>query len=261
MMRFEILTLFPEILREALQGSILGRAEAAGHVAFSLRNIRDHAEGKHRICDASPYGGGAGMVMKPEPLVAAIEAARAQSETPEALRVILLGPAGAPFSQGRAHALAESGIEHLVLICGRYEGVDERVRAFIDEEISVGDFVLSGGEPAAWVLVDAVTRLLPGVLGNAESTASESFEDGCLEYPHYTRPPEFRGLKVPEALLSGDHARIARFRRLASLRRTKARRPDLFARLELDPKEQAELSAQEAQGSKDAQDTDSGDLT
>ncbi|MDF1563389.1 MAG: tRNA (guanosine(37)-N1)-methyltransferase TrmD [Deltaproteobacteria bacterium] len=241
-MRFEILTLFPELLQEPLQGSILGRAETAGHVRYDFRNIRDHAEGKHRIVDDSPYGGGAGMVMKPEPLVAAIEAARGGGESAAGQRVVLLGPAGAPFTQEKARELAT--LEHLILVCGRYEGVDERVRSFIDEEISVGDFVLSGGEPAAWVVVDAVTRLLPGVLGNAESAEAESFEDGCLEHPHYTRPPVFRGLEVPEVLKSGDHAKIARYRRIASLQRTRARRPDLFARLQLDPKEAALLAAE-----------------
>ena len=254
-MRFEILTLFPELLREPLGGSILGRAEAAGKVRFDFRNIRDFARGKHRIVDDSPYGGGAGMVMKPEPLVAAIEAARAGSETPEACRVVLLGPAGMPFTQARARKLAR--VEHLVLICGRYEGVDERVRTFVDEEISVGDFVLSGGEPAAWVVVDAVTRLLPGVLGNADSAEAESFEDGCLEHPHYTRPPEFRGMKVPAVLISGDHAKIDHYRRVASLQRTRRRRPDLFERLELSAKESEGLARAEAE----ADPTDPGEKT
>jgi len=233
MMRFTVLTLFPELLRGALRESILGRAEAAGQVSFALHDIREHAEGKHRICDDSPYGGGAGMVMKPEPLVAAIEAARASRPSPATERVVLMGPAGAVFTQEKARSLA--GLEHLVLVCGRYEGIDERVQAYADEELSIGDFVLSGGEPAALVVIDAVTRLLPGVLGNAISTQNESFEDGCLEYPQYTRPPVFREQAVPEALLSGDHARIARFRRRESLLRTRARRPDLFDGLELDP--------------------------
>jgi tRNA (guanine37-N1)-methyltransferase len=181
--------------------------------------------------------------MKPEPVVAAIEAARAEGPAPA--HVVLLGPAGQPFDQAQARALAR--LPHLVLVCGRYEGVDERVRAFVDQEISVGDFVLSGGEPAAWVVLDAVARLVPGVLGNAASAEAESFEDGCLEHPHYTRPPLFRGMAVPEVLRSGDHARIARWRRGASLLRTRARRPDLFARLMLSEEDRAALAEAEAE--------------
>jgi len=189
-----------------------------------VTDIRDFAEGKHRVTDDVPYGGGAGMVMKPEPLVKAIEAAK--QRRPSA-RVILMSPQGARFDQARAQALVRDG--ELILVCGRYEGVDERVLGWIDEELSVGDFVLTGGELAALAVIDAAARLVPGVLGNDLSPQSESFAgEGLLEGPQYTRPPEFRGLKVPEVLLSGDHAKIAQWRREQALSRTRERRPDLL---------------------------------
>jgi tRNA (guanine37-N1)-methyltransferase len=190
-----------------------------------VTDIRDFAEGKHRVTDDVPYGGGAGMVMKPEPLVAAIEAA--QKRNPGA-KVLLLSPQGHRFTQPVAEELAKEAA--LILVCGRYEGVDERVARFIDGELSLGDFVLTGGEPAALAVIDAIVRLLPGALGNEESTRNESFAEGLLEGPQYTRPPEFRGLKVPEVLLSGDHAKIAQWRKEQSVLRTQERRPDLISR-------------------------------
>lgn len=224
MLSVEVLTLFPRMIAAPLEESILGKARAAGLLRVDVTDIREFAEGKHRVTDDVPYGGGAGMVMKPEPLVAAIEAAKARQPS---ARVILMSPQGARFTQEKAQEL--SGRESLILVCGRYEGVDERVLKFIDEEISLGDFVLTGGEFAALAVIDAAARLLPGVLGNAESPVNESFSgEGLLEGPQYTRPPEFRGMKVPDILLSGDHAKIAAWRREQALERTRARRPDLL---------------------------------
>lgn len=228
MLAFEILTLFPRMVDAPLRESILGKARERGHLEVTVTDIRDFAQGKHRVCDDAPYGGGAGMVMKAEPLVAAIEAARVRRP---GARVVLMSPRGRPFTQ--AVAKEYHGAGGLVLVCGRYEGVDERVLRWVDEELSVGDFILTGGEFAALCVVDAVARLEPGVLGNEASAGADSFEEGRLEHPHFTRPPEFRGLKVPEVLLSGDHARISRWRRAQSLRTTRDRRPDLFAKLAL----------------------------
>src|SRR5512138_555428 len=213
-----------------LAESILGKAQESGLLEARVTDVREYAEGRHRVTDDAPYGGGAGMVMKPEPLVAAIEAAKAR--VPGAI-VALTSPRGARLDQALARRLAEHG--RLILVCGRYEGVDERVMQAVDMEISVGDFVLTGGELAALCVVDAAARLVPGVLGNEASAGAESFagEETVLEHPHYTRPPEFRGVKVPEVLLSGDHRRIERWRRRESLRATRERRPDLFARLRL----------------------------
>lgn len=243
-MRFEVLTLFPGMLEGALAASLLGKAQQAGLVEYRMRDIRDYAEGKHRVCDDTPYGGGAGMVMKPEPVVKAIEAARAEAAPDARTRVVLLTPTGRVFDQSVARGYAAE-TDHLVLLCGRYEGVDDRVRDWIDEELSIGDFVLSGGEAAALVVIDAVSRLVPGVLGNLTSIESESFEEGVLEYPQFTRPPTFRGRDVPPILLSGDHARIARWRRKKALERTRDRRPDLFARLELTDADRRLLEAPE----------------
>jgi tRNA (guanine37-N1)-methyltransferase len=224
MLSVEVLTLFPRMVAGPLAESILGKAQEKALLRVRVTDIRDYATDKHHVTDDIPYGGGAGMVMKPEPLVSAIEDAR--SRLPDA-RVILMSPQGAPFTQVKARAL--SRISSLILVCGRYEGVDERVLRYVDEELSLGDFVLTGGEVAALAVVDAVARLVPGVLGNADSAVLESFsEDGLLEGPHYTRPPEFRGVKVPEVLLSGDHARIAKWRAEQALERTRSRRPDLF---------------------------------
>jgi tRNA (guanine37-N1)-methyltransferase len=220
----EVLTLFPRMIAAPLDESILGRAREKGLLRVQVTDIREFAEGKHRVTDDVPYGGGAGMVMKPEPLVAAIEAAKAREPS---ARVVLMSPQGRRFDQRAAHELLLR--EKLILVCGRYEGVDERVLDWVDEEISLGDFVITGGEFAALAVVDAVARLLPGVLGNADSPIEESFAgEGLLEGPQYTRPPEFRGRKVPEVLLSGDHAKIAAWRREQALLRTRARRPDLL---------------------------------
>ena len=220
----DILTLFPGFFSGPLRESILGRGRESGAADIRVTDIRDFAEGRHRKTDDSPYGGGAGMIMKPEPLVRALEAA--SEKRPTAPR-ILLTPQGERLEQEGVESLAsEDGI---ILVCGRYEGVDQRVRdGWIDREISIGDFVLSGGEPAALVLVDAIVRLLPGVLGNQASLDEESFADGRLEYPQYTRPREFRGRAVPDVLLSGDHGRIAEWRRQQALQRTRERRPDLL---------------------------------
>jgi len=218
----EVLTLFPRMIAAPLEESLLGKAREKGLVRVQVTDIREFAQGKHRVTDDVPYGGGAGMVMKPEPLVAAIEAAR---ERLPGAHVVLMSPQGRKFDHSLAQELVKRG--KLVFVCGRYEGVDERVVSFVDEEISLGDFVLSGGEFAALAVIDAVARLLPGVMGNAESVEIESFSEGLLEGPHYTRPPEFRGLKVPEILLSGDHAKIAQWRKEQALARTRERRPDL----------------------------------
>jgi tRNA (guanine37-N1)-methyltransferase len=231
MLSFTIITIFPRMLDSPLDHSILKKAHDKGLVKFSFIDPRDHTTDRHRITDDSPYGGGQGMVMKPEPLVAAIEQARNQA--PHA-RVILLSPRGQVFTQDIAQRLARQE-QDIVLICGRYEGIDERVRAFVDEEISIGDYTLSGGEPAASVVIDAVARLVPGVLGNENSALEESFTDGLLEYPQYTRPEEFRGLKVPDVLLSGDHERIRQWRRQQSLAVTRERRPDLYAKAAHEP--------------------------
>ena len=228
-MRFEILTLFPEFFTSALQTSLLGKGIGRGHLDVEVTDVRDFAEGRHRVADDTPYGGGEGMVLKAGPVVAALEAAR---ERAPGARRVLLSPRGRVLSQEVARELA--GYPALILLCGRYEGVDERVRAWIDEELSIGDYVLAGGEAAALVVVDAVSRLVPGVLGNVRSLEEESFQRGLLEYPQYTRPEVFRGLRVPDVLLSGNHEAIARWRRKASLRETRRRRPDLLERATLD---------------------------
>jgi len=227
----DILTLFPALCEAYLAGSILGKAREAGLVDVAVHDVRAHAAGKHKVADDAPYGGGAGMVMKPEPLTEAILAARARR--PGAW-VVLTSPRGARLDQAMARDLARHG--KLILVCGRYEGVDERVMAVVDREVSVGDFVLTGGELAALCVVDAAARLVPGVLGNEDSAGAESFAGGVplLEHPHYTRPPEYRGMKVPDVLLSGDHRRIERWRRREALRATRDRRPDLFERTRLD---------------------------
>jgi tRNA (guanine37-N1)-methyltransferase len=237
----DVLTLFPEMVTGYLSASILGKAAERGLLRVQAHDIRAYAEGKHRVTDDAPYGGGAGMVFKPEPLVAAIEAARAR--VPGA-RVLLTSPRGERLDQRMARTLA-AGPTDLVLVCGRYEGVDERVRAYVDGEVSAGDFVLTGGELVALCLVDAVARLLPGVLGNAGSTLSESFEEGLLEYPHYTRPAVFRGVEVPAVLQSGDHARVARWRRWQALRWTSQRRPDLLAAVSLSAEDRELLALRE----------------
>jgi tRNA (guanine37-N1)-methyltransferase len=228
-MRFDIFTLFPEVCEPYLQSSILQKARQRGLIEIDLHNIRDWTSDRHHVTDDEPYGGGGGMVMKPEPIFAAVEGVLG---APPACPVILLTPQGRLFTQAVAQELARQ--PRLALLCGRYEGVDERVRQhLVSDEISIGDYVLTGGELPALVLVDAVARTLPGVLGDPEGAWDDSHASGLLEYPHYTRPPEFRGWGVPEVLLSGDHARIARWRREQALLRTKQRRPDLLERAEL----------------------------
>ena len=221
-MKIDVVTLFPEFFDAPLKTSLLGKAVAAGRLEITAHDLRAWGIGPHRSVDDEPYGGGAGMVMRPEPLFAAVDALRGPAS-----RVILLSPRGRVLNQRVVEELATSA--HLVLLCGRYEGVDERVAEHAaDEEISVGDYVLAGGETAALVVIDAVARVVPGVVGNERSLASESHTAGRLEHPHYTRPPEFRGLEVPEILLSGNHAEIERWRREASERTTRERRPDLL---------------------------------
>jgi tRNA (guanine37-N1)-methyltransferase len=226
-MRFDVLTLFPEAFSGPLQASILGRALAAGVASVHLHDIRDWSTDRHKTVDDYPFGGGPGMVMKPEPIFAAVEAVRAMAEPPG--RLVLLTPQGRLLTQAIVEELAAE--ERLLLLCGHYEGIDERVRDHLaDDELSIGDYVLSGGEIPALVVIDAVVRRLPGALGSARSLAEESHADGLLEYPQYTRPAEFRGWRVPDILLSGHHAEIARWQRQQRLLRTARRRPDLLAK-------------------------------
>jgi tRNA (guanine37-N1)-methyltransferase len=244
---FDVLTLFPGMFDSPLNESILGKARERGLIRVRLHDIRDYAEDKHKMADDRPFGGGEGMVMKPEPVVRALEAA--QGDGPPA-RVVLLSPQGRLFDQWLARDW--SRLERLVLICGRYEGVDERVAdGFTDESVSIGDYVLSGGELAALVIIDAVSRNIPGVLGNEASARAESFAGHLLEYPQYTRPREFRGMEVPEVLLSGNHREIERWRRGQALLRTRRRRPDLFARLQLSREDRELLAAAEKERNED----------
>ncbi|MED1798420.1 tRNA (guanosine(37)-N1)-methyltransferase TrmD [Brevibacillus porteri] len=227
-MRIDIFTLFPEMFTGVLSSSILGKASEKELVDFHVTNFRDFSESKHGTVDDTPYGGGGGMVLKPEPLFRAVEALSGEKKT----RVILMCPQGVPYQQKLAEELAQE--EHLVFICGHYEGYDERIREhLVTDEISIGDYVLTGGELAAMVVIDSVVRLQPGALGNQTSAVEDSFSTGLLEYPHYTRPAEFRGWKVPDVLLSGHHANIESWRLKESLRRTKARRPDLLEKIAL----------------------------
>ncbi|HEU5376471.1 MAG TPA: tRNA (guanosine(37)-N1)-methyltransferase TrmD [Ktedonobacteraceae bacterium] len=233
-MHFDIFTLFPEMFLGPFSESILKRAQEQGLLSIALHNIRAATTDRHHIVDDYPYGGGAGMVMKPEPIFNAVEAVYQGGP------IILMTPQGRPFTQQLAHELALES--RLTLICGHYEGIDERVRQhLVTDEISLGDYVLTGGELAAMIIVDATSRLLPGVLGSADSTLEESHSHNLLEYPQYTRPPEFRGWQIPDILLSGHHANIARWRRKEAIRRTRARRPDLFARLDLSSKQDQKI--------------------
>lgn len=242
-MRFDILTLLPEVFSPYLQASILQKASERGLVDIHLHNIRDWTHDKHHTTDDLPYGGGGGMVMKPEPVFEAVESVLG-APTGSPIPVILLTPQGRVFNQSIAQELSRH--ERIVLLCGRYEGVDERIRQYlVSDEISIGDYVLTGGELPAMILVDAVSRLLPGVLGDPDGAEDDSHASGLLEYPHYTRPPEFRGWRVPEILLSGDHAKIARWRREQSLLRTCQRRPDLLAAAQVDEKERQFLKSLE----------------
>lgn len=239
-MRYSILTLFPELVRPWTQESIVQKAIAKGLISVEVRDIREQASDRHKTADDTPYGGGAGMVMRVDVSVRAIEAAGPADE------VILLSPAGVPFTQALAEELATK--EHLVLLCGRYEGIDARVEGFITREISIGDYVLMGGELGALVILEATARLIPGVIKEAESHRQDSFSSGLLDYPHYTRPVEFRGLKVPEILRSGHHTKIAEWRRKQALKRTKERRPDLLERAELTAQDWAWLEELERGG-------------
>jgi tRNA (guanine37-N1)-methyltransferase len=231
MLRFDIITIFPEFFREAIDCGIVRRARNAGLVDIHAHDLRQWTTDKHHIVDDRPFGGGDGMILKPEPIFTAVEGltgiARKEDFAPE-IRVVLLSAQGRTFSQSLAQDLAKSAAR-IVLICGRYEGVDERVsQALATDEISIGDYVLSGGEPAAMVVLDAVVRLLPGALGSETSAVYESFSEGLLDHPQYTRPPEFRGMKVPDVLLSGNHAEIERWRKEAALEKTRRNRPDLL---------------------------------
>jgi tRNA (guanine37-N1)-methyltransferase len=223
-MRFDVFSIFPDMFPAYLNESILKRAQETGALEVLVHNIRDYTTDKHHTTDDVPYGGGGGMVMKPEPILAAVESVLG---TPPSCPVILLTPQGRPFTQKVAEELA--GQAHLALLCGRYEGVDERVRQhLVTDEISMGDFVLTGGELPALAIIDAVTRLLPGVLGDPDAPSKDSHATGLLEHPHYTRPPEFRGWEVPEVLRSGNHAEIEKWRQEQSVKRTQERRPDML---------------------------------
>ncbi|MFD1705860.1 tRNA (guanosine(37)-N1)-methyltransferase TrmD [Siminovitchia sediminis] len=227
-MKIDILTLFPEMFAGVLGSSILNKAAEKKAVSYQITNFRDFSTDKHKTVDDYPYGGGAGMVLKPQPIFDAVTHVQKGYDRS---RVILMCPQGTRFDQGKAEELAKE--DHLVFICGHYEGYDERIREHVvTDEISIGDFILTGGELAAMVVIDAVVRLLPGVLGNVQSAIEESFTTGLLEHPHYTRPADFRGMKVPEVLLSGNHNKIEEWRLRESLKRTKNRRPDLYAKYE-----------------------------
>jgi tRNA (guanine37-N1)-methyltransferase len=229
--KIDVLTIFPEFFREVFDFGIIRRAKLAGIVEINVHDIREYAVDKHKMVDDRPFGGGDGMVLKPEPIFAAIENLVGTSEReayPAKTRVVLLSPQGKPFKQGTAQMFADDA-EHVVLICGRYEGVDERVNdALVTDEISIGDYVLSGGEPAAVVVVDSLVRLLPNALGSETSAENDSFSDGLLDCPHYTRPAEFRGKRVPEVLLNGNHAEIEKWRKEKALEKTRKNRKDLL---------------------------------
>ncbi len=245
-MHFDVFTLFPGMFRGPFEESILKRAQEQGLISLALHNIRESTTDKHHIVDDYPYGGGAGMVMKPDPVFAAVEAVYQGGP------IILLTPQGRLFTQRVAQELASEA--RIALICGHYEGVDERIRQhLVTDALSIGDFVLTGGELAAMVIMDAVCRLVPGVLGDPGSAVEESHSSGLLEYPQYTRPPDFRGWRVPAVLLSGNHGAIARWRRKEALRRTRACRPDLLAQIELSKLDRTLLSEIEAEEQGDSE--------
>src|SRR5918998_579507 len=245
MLRFDIITIFPEFFRGVFDFGIVRRARAAGLAGVAAHDLRGWTHDRHKVVDDRPFGGGDGMVLKPEPIFEAVESLTgleggAEKFREAGRRVVLLSPQGRSLTQALAAELA--GAEQVVVICGRYEGVDERVAEVLaTDEVSIGDYVLSGGEPAAVVLVDAVVRLVPGALGSETSAVNESFAEGLLDFPHYTRPVEFRGWRVPEVLTGGHHAEIARWRRRQALRKTRRNRPDLFEKLRLDEAELREL--------------------
>lgn len=234
----DVITIFPEMFEAPMSASIVGSARERGLLDLRLHDLRDWTHDRHRTTDDAPYGGGPGMLMKPEPIFEALDAVRAAGGDPGF--VVFVTPAGRPFTQALAHELA--GKERLVFVCGRYEGFDERVLTQADLEVSIGDYVLTGGELPAMVVIDAVSRLLPGVLGHEDSAVAESFSEGLLEYPQYTRPQEYRGLGVPEVLLSGDHAAIARWRNQAAIAKTARLRPDLLACSSLSDEERASVN-------------------
>lgn len=246
-MRIDILTLFPGMFAGPFSESILKRAQERGLAAIYLHNIRDYATDKHHVVDDYPYGGGAGMVLKPEPVYAALSAVLPQDAAHPNPPVLLMTPQGERFTQALARQLSQQ--PRLVLLCGHYEGVDERIREhMVTREISIGDYVLTGGELPAMVVTEAVVRLLPGVMGSEHSAEEESFVGGLLEYPQYTRPPEFMGWRVPAVLLSGHHGEVAKWRRQQAILRTARRRPDLLAAADLTPEERRWLQEQLAQG-------------
>ncbi|MGA2158338.1 MAG: tRNA (guanosine(37)-N1)-methyltransferase TrmD [Dehalococcoidia bacterium] len=241
MLRIDVLTLFPEAFSGYLEHSIIGRASEKQVVDIRLHNIRDFTHDKHSTVDDYPYGGGAGMVMKPGPIFEAVEFVKAESRADDC-RIVLLTPQGKVFTQEIAGKLSEEN--NIILICGHYEGIDERVAQHLaTDEFSIGDYLLSGGEVAAMVIIDCLVRLLPGAIGSSTSLVEESHMDGLLEYPQYTRPPEYRGWKVPDVLLSGNHKEIADWRRMQSLRRTAGRRPDLLKKASLTDKEHKMLKS------------------
>jgi tRNA (guanine37-N1)-methyltransferase len=240
MMKIDVLTLFPEMFSGVFGHSILHKAAEKSAVHYNVVNFREYADNKHNTVDDYPYGGGAGMVLKPQPIFDAVEALRDTAGASKP-RVILLCPQGERHSQKKAEELAKE--EHLIFICGHYEGYDERIREHVvTDEISIGDYVLTGGELGAMVIIDSVVRLLPEVLGNEESHMKDSFSTGLLEHPHYTRPAEFRGLKVPDVLISGNHKLIEEWRNKEALRRTLLRRPDLLEKIELTPEQEKWLT-------------------
>lgn len=242
-MRIDVLTLFPEMFEGVFTSSILGKAQEKQLVQLNAVNFRDFSESKHGTVDDTPYGGGGGMVLKPEPIFSAVGHLIGQSTVKP--RVILMCPQGEPWSQARAQQMSDE--QHLIFICGHYEGYDERIREhLVTDEISIGDYVLTGGEIPAMAVIDSVVRLRPGVLGNETSAVTDSFSDGLLEYPHYTRPPEFRGWKVPDILLSGHHANIEVWREKQALYRTWKRRPELIEELVLDARQKKWIAAFEA---------------
>jgi len=243
-MRFTILTLFPDMIRQGLSTSILGRAEERGFISFDIRNIRDYTTERHGHVDDAPYGGGAGMLMQADPILRCYRSATA--DLPKAPRVIYVTPQGRQFTQADAKMFAAE--DSLLILCGHYEGVDERALELLSaESYSIGDYVLTGGELPAMVMVDAISRMVPGVLSNQESGEIESFEGNLLEYPQYTRPEVYEGLRVPPVLLSGDHKKVAQWRREQALLRTRERRPDLFAKVELNKADRKFLQAQAEQ--------------
>lgn len=252
-MKVDVLTLFPEMFDGVFGTSILGKAQAKGIVSLRATNFRNYATNKHNTVDDAPYGGGGGMVLKPDPIFAAVEDVLEQrgevASAMKAPRIILMCPQGETFTQKKAEELVQE--DHLIFICGHYEGYDERIREFlVTDELSIGDYVLTGGELPAMVAIDSIVRLIPGVLGNETSAVTDSFSTGLLEYPHYTRPPEFRGMKVPDMLLSGHHLNIEAWRREQSLIRTLERRPELLETADLTEKERKWLEQYRAEQEK-----------